>query len=139
MKPKESDWKKFKNSLEKWRENYIKRKNEEIRAILEDNKRNETEKFWDIVEFQKKESKILRDCLDGYSRSKMSLQMTLMKRYEMIYPEDIEEFSDELKIFLRNIENFYFEHACPRDGAKYAPPMTHSVRSKRKILAVMTF
>jgi chemotaxis methyl-accepting protein methylase len=63
MKLKESDWKKFRNSLDKWRERYLKRKNDEIRAILEDNDLNETEKFWDIVDFQKNESKILRNCL----------------------------------------------------------------------------
>jgi hypothetical protein len=104
MKPKESDWKKFRNSLDKWRERYLKRKNDEIRAILEDNDLNETEKFWDIVDFQKNESKILRNCLDGYSRSKMSLHMALMKKYEMICQEDIEEFSEELQEHLKNIE-----------------------------------
>lgn len=51
MKPKESDWKKFKNSLDKWRERYLKRKND-----------------------------------------------------EMICKQDIEEFSEELQEFLKNIE-----------------------------------
>jgi len=104
MKPKESDWKKFRNSLDKWRERYLKRKNDEIRAILEDNNLNATEKYWDIVEFQRNESKILRNCLDGYSRSNMTLHMALMKRYEMISQEDIEEFSEELQEFLKNIK-----------------------------------
>ena len=104
MKPKESDWKKFRNSLDKWRELYLKRKNDEIRAILEDNNRDETDKFWDIVEFQKNESIKLRDCLDGFSRSKMTLQMALMKRYEMVCQKDMEEFSEELQEFLKNIE-----------------------------------
>ena len=104
MKPKESDWKKFRNSLDKWRERYLKRKNNEIRAILEDNDRNETEKFWDIVDFQKNESKILRNCLDGCSRSNMSLHMALMKKCEMICREDIEEFSEELQEYLKNFE-----------------------------------
>jgi hypothetical protein len=85
MKPKESDWKKFRNSLDKWRERYLKRKNEEIAKILKDSNLSETEKFWNIVEFQKKESKILRNCLDGYSRSNMSLHMSLMERHNMIY------------------------------------------------------
>jgi len=104
MKPKESDWKKFRNSLNKWRERYLKRKNDEIRAILEDNDLNETEKFWDIVDFQKNESKILENCLNGYSRSKMFLHMALMKNCEMICQEDIEEFSEELQEHLKNIE-----------------------------------
>ncbi len=104
MKPKESDWKKFRDSLDKWRELYLKRKNDEIRAILENKNLNETEKFWEIVNYQKNESKRLRDCLDGYSRSNMSLQMALMKKYKMIRKEDIEEFSEELKEYLKNIE-----------------------------------
>ena len=104
MKPKESDWKKFRNSLDRWRELYLKRKNDEIRAILEDNNLNETEKFWDIVAFQKNELKILRNCLDGFSRSNMSLHMALMKKYKMICKEDIEEFSEELQEYLINIE-----------------------------------
>jgi hypothetical protein len=105
MKPKESDWKKFRNSLDKWRERYLKRKNDEIRAILENDGLNETEKYWNIVDFQKRESKILRDCLDGFSRSRMSLHMALMKRFEMIYQEDLEEFSKELQEHLNNIGN----------------------------------
>ena len=104
MKPKESDWKKFRNSLDKWREHYLKRKNNEIRSILEDNNLNETEKFWNIVDFQKKESKILRDCLNDFSRSNMFLHMALMKKYKMISKEDIEEFSEELKESLENFE-----------------------------------
>ena len=104
MKPKESDWKKFRNSLDKWRERYLQRKNDEIRAILENKNLNETEKFWNIVEFQKNESKKLRNCLDGYSRSNMTLHMAIMKRYEMICQDDIEEFSEELQKFLKEIE-----------------------------------
>jgi protein-tyrosine phosphatase len=104
MKPKESDWKKFRNSLDKWRERYLKRKNDEIREILEDKALSETEKFWNIVGFQKTESKILWNCLDGYSRSKMTLHMALMKKYEMICQEDIDEFSKELQELLKNIE-----------------------------------
>ena len=83
MKPKESDWKKFKNSLDKWRERYLKRKNDEIRAILKDNDLDETEKFLNIVDFQKNVSKILRNCFDGYSRSSMSAA----NRFESTLPK----------------------------------------------------
>jgi hypothetical protein len=103
MKPKESDWKKFRNSLDKWRDRYLQRKNEEIRAILQNQDLSETEKFWNIVDFQKTESRKLRDCLDGNSRSNMTLQFALMKKYEMICQEDIEEFSTELQELLKNI------------------------------------
>ena len=105
MKPKESDWKKYKNSLDKWRERYLKWKNDEIRSILEDKNRDETEKFWDIVAFQKNEAKRLRDCLDGNSRSNMILHVALMKKYKMIDRDDISEFSEELQNFLKEFES----------------------------------
>ena len=104
MKPKEADWKRFRNSLDKWRERYLEKKNDGIREILQNREMNETEKFWSIVDFQKTESKILRNCLDGYSRSKMTYHMAIMKKYEMIGQEDIEEFSEELQELLKNIE-----------------------------------
>jgi hypothetical protein len=105
MELKESDWKRFRNSLEKWRERYLKWKNDEMRSILEERNRNETEKFWDIVEFQKKEAKILSNCLDGYSRSSMTSHMALMMKYKMIDQDDVEEFSEELQEFLERYKN----------------------------------
>ncbi len=104
MEPNKSDWKKFRDSLDNWRERYLQRKNIEIRAILENKDLNETEIFWGIVEFQKKESKKLRDCLDGFTKSNMTLHMALMKKYEMIDQNDIQEFSKELQNFLKEIE-----------------------------------
>ena len=102
-KPKESDWKKFRNALEKWRERYLARKNDDIRSILNDAKRNETEKFWDMVAFQKKEAKILRECLDGYARSNMFMHMLMMKRYGMIDEKDLIDFSQELRETLQGV------------------------------------
>ena len=105
MEPNKSDWKKFRDSLDKWRERYLKKKNDEIRAILEDKNLTETENFWNVFDFQKKESRVLRDCLDGYSRSSMTFHMALMIKYEMITQADMEEFSEELQDSLKNIES----------------------------------
>jgi hypothetical protein len=106
MEPKESDWKKFRNSLDKWRESYLIRKNDEMRAILARNNLTATEKFWDIFKFQKNESKILHHCLDGYTRSDMTLHMNLMIKYKMISPDDLKEFSEELQEFLKKIGEY---------------------------------
>ncbi len=98
---KESDWKKFKNSLVKWRDRYVSKKNNKIRSILDNEGLEEIDKFWDIADFQKKEAKILQNCLDGYSRSKMFLQMVQMKNCGMITRDDLKEFSDDLQKSLK--------------------------------------
>ncbi|RPI76528.1 MAG: hypothetical protein EHM45_12685 [Desulfobacteraceae bacterium] len=103
MEVNKADWKKFRNSLEMWRERYLKRKNNEIRAILGSKDLDETGKFWNIAEFQKTEIKKLRNCLDNYTRSNMTLHMALMKEYGMIDPEDIREFSVEMQKHIERI------------------------------------
>jgi hypothetical protein len=56
--------------------------------------------------FQKNESKILHNCLDGYSRSRMTLHRALMKKQGMIAPEDLKEFGEGLQEFLKRIEEY---------------------------------
>ena len=47
------------------------------------------------------ERKILRDCLDGHSRSRLTMSMALMVRYEMLTDADLERFSEGLVEYLR--------------------------------------
>ena len=96
-KPKESDWKVFRDMLPELREKYLKKKNVEIEKILNDPKKNQTERFWDAEEKIGKEVKILRECLDHYSRSKMDMKVRLMCRYGMLEKKDLEKFSEEFQ------------------------------------------
>ena len=96
-KPRESDWKVFRDMLPELREKYLKKKNKEIERILNDRERNETERFWDAEERIKKEVEILRECLDDYSRSKMGMKVMLMCRYGMLEKNDLEKFSEDFQ------------------------------------------
>ncbi len=96
-KPKESDWRIFRDSLPIWREKYLIKINQQISTILNDPQKTATERFWDIYEFQKKQSKILRFCLDRYSRSSMYLKLHAMVDCGMVTDKDLAAFSDELK------------------------------------------
>jgi hypothetical protein len=96
-KLKESDWKVFRDMLPGLREKYLKKKNKEIQEILKDPEKNETERFWDAEEKIKQEVKILRECLDDYSRSKMDMKVMLMCRYGMLEKKDLEKFSEEFQ------------------------------------------
>ncbi len=95
--PKESDWRKFRTMVPDLRERYLEAKNQELVNILTGSDQTPTERFWSTFEQMKKESKILRDCLDNHSRSKMSMSMMLMLRDGMLKKEDLNEFSDELR------------------------------------------
>ncbi len=96
-KPLESDWKCFSKHVPEWRERYLSRKNRELVAVLEDSKRTPTEQFWDTKQLMKEQAKILTDCLDGHSRSKMILSLQLMFRYGLIGEPDLAMFSEELR------------------------------------------
>jgi hypothetical protein len=96
-KPKETDWKAFRKMVSDLRERYLKEKNKEISAILMDKGRTPTERFWDARERIEKERKILVDCLDGHSRSKLKQFMFLMYRHGMLNDLDLENFSEDIR------------------------------------------
>ncbi len=95
--PKESDWKRFRKLVPELRERYLKGKNHEILNLLTAPGKTPTEQFWDAFDKMKKERKILVDCLDGHSRSKMFMAMALMCRYGMLNEDDLAGFSNELQ------------------------------------------
>jgi hypothetical protein len=45
----------------------------------------------------KKEAKILQDCLNGYSKSRMDIHILLMLRHGLMKEEDLDAFSEELR------------------------------------------
>ena len=93
----ESDWRKFRDMVPQLRERSLAGCNARIASVLADPKKNETDRFWDALEQMEKEAKILRNCLDGHSRSSMSLFMSLMLHHGMLTREDLLQFSEELQ------------------------------------------
>ncbi|ALC16338.1 hypothetical protein DSOUD_1559 [Desulfuromonas soudanensis] len=97
-KPLESDWKTFRKRVPEWRERYLARQNQLIAALFAEGKKTPTEQFWEAEKKIKGVARILVDCLDGHSRSKMEMYLCLMVRHKMIGADDLEEFSGEMKV-----------------------------------------
>ncbi len=93
----ESDWRKFREMVPQLRERYLAERNARIARIFADPKKNETERFWDALNEMEREAKILRNCLDGHSRSSMFSFMYMMLGIGMLTKEDLLQFSDELQ------------------------------------------
>ena len=96
-KPDEKDWKAFRNLVPILRERYLRARNEELTAILGDDDRSPTEKFWDLEERAGEIAAALRACLDGHSRTKMRQFMIQMLGVGMMAVEDLDAFSEELR------------------------------------------
>ena len=96
-KLKESDWKTFRRRVPQWRERYLRRKNEEVAGLLTSTVGTPTERFWEAKEQMEAEARILVECLDGHSRSKMSWYFLLMYRHGLIGAEDLAGFSAEVR------------------------------------------
>lgn len=97
MDPKESDWKLFRQRVPEWRERYLAKKNSEIVAMLIDPAKTPTERFWDAKEQMGKQAKILVSCLDGHSRSTMTMYLYLMYGHGLVVDADLAEFSEALR------------------------------------------
>lgn len=94
---RESDWRLFQKRVPEWRERYLQAKNQEILTLLTDEKATPTERFWNTKHRLESEAHILRDCLDGHSRSSMEHYLSLMHLHGLIQEADLEEFSEELR------------------------------------------
>ena len=79
------------------RERYLAERNARISCLLTDGGKNETDRFWAAMEEMEKESRVLRQCLDGHSRSKMWLYILTMIRAGMLKKDDLAHFSEELQ------------------------------------------
>lgn len=93
----ESDWKRFRAMVPALRERHLAPRNVRLSALLTDPKKNETERFWSAMEEMEREARILRECLDGHSRSRMWLYLVMMIRYGMFTREDLAGFSEGLQ------------------------------------------
>lgn len=100
----ESDWKKFAAKLDEWRERYLTTQNARLAAMLLDESKSPTERFWDAKKALDEEARTLRRCLDEISRSKMWLNLLAMRSAGMIQREDLREFSEELQRQVFEIE-----------------------------------
>lgn len=99
-----SDWKLICDMLPKLRERYLAEQNARLARLLAETGKTETERFWDTFQEMKRQSKVLRDCLDGYSRSSMWMNMRLMMTVGMLKQEDLAAFSEEVQAEMKPLE-----------------------------------
>ncbi len=91
----EKDWKVFRNMAPELRERYLIDRNEELASILNDDQLSQTDRFWEVEKKTKQTAKVLRECLDGHTRSRMGSFMIIMIGYGMMTNDDLLKFSVE--------------------------------------------
>ncbi len=96
-------WKVFRKLVPDLRERYLQNINIKIKELSLAEGETETERFWNVQRFVKKEKKILEDCLDGHSRSTLIDFMLIMYRYGMLKKEDLSKFSKEFQDYFLGI------------------------------------
>ena len=124
--PGESDWKKFRTIVPELRERYLRERNSEMSAILQDESLTPTDQFWTASDRIEEIRKILRSCLDGHSRSKMMNFLAIMYRHQMLTESDLEGFSEEILERLERITESQIGHAQQVvDGKPPEAPQPH--------------
>ena len=94
---KESDWKLFRKQVPAWRERYLEQQNHTLRSLLDQSDQTPTAIFWQVKEFADEQARVLVNCFDGHSRSKMDEFLMLMIRHKVVKRTDLSEFSEELQ------------------------------------------
>ena len=96
-KPKESDWKAYSKLVPEARERYLTKVNASLAAHLQSGEESPTILFWKAEEKIREQTKILRECLDNHSRSKMLISIVQMLYHGLLTEADLEIFSPELR------------------------------------------
>ena len=104
-KPKESDWRAFRDMVPELRERYLAKINADLVAALSSEAGTDTERFWDAEEKIGKEAKILQECLDDHSRSSMFRFINTMLAHGMMDTSDLDAFGEELRERIRRLRS----------------------------------
>ena len=96
----ESDWKKFKPLRDKALARLCGRILAEVAATLSENVLSSHEKYLKMYKQVRDSDKKMGQIFDGYSRSRMLAQLSMMQSYELIEPEELECFSTYTQEFL---------------------------------------
>ncbi len=93
----ESDWRLYRERVSGWRERYLEKANRGVGAVLSDDSKTPTERFWDAHRRMEEVSRVLADCFDGHARSRMQGNLLIMHGNGVIFDDDLSEFSDGLR------------------------------------------
>ena len=92
-----ADWKLYNASLIGWRDRYVERINRTLIITLADVGAEVIERFWSAHDRINAESRLLRQCFDGGSRSTMIFHLLSMQAAGIIDESDLEGFSEEVR------------------------------------------
>lgn len=96
MEITKKDWKLFREKLADWQENYMDRLNREYIALLSEDDKNASDKFWELEKRIKKDKKHLGVIME-MSKSEAIWNIVYLIRLGVIEFDDLADFSDDLK------------------------------------------
>ena len=92
----EKDWKLFRSRLPDWQETYMEKVIEEYRELL-GGAEQASDKFWALDARIKRDKQNPGVLLRDVKRSNMEIHLLQLLRYEVIRPEELDGFSEELR------------------------------------------
>ncbi|WP_330387710.1 hypothetical protein [Butyrivibrio fibrisolvens] len=102
MEVSKSDWKLFRNKIGEWQESYMARLNQEYIEILQRADNNPSHNFWDLEERIYQDKKKPGVCLE-LRKSNVYWDIARLIGDDVIKFDDLEDFSDELKLAVKTI------------------------------------
>ena len=91
----EQDWKYLRSIQEVMLEELARRINDEVREILSRDGVSENEKRGRVYDIVRRRDRIVAECFDGWSRSKMYERCWSLRTHGLLRPEHIEKLTPE--------------------------------------------
>lgn len=97
QKPKESDWKHFKVVSEVALQRLSQRALDEVQVIATDESQTPHDRYLKLFDEIRKFDKLIAAGFDGFSRSKMMMQILHLRQLQLIEDDEFEKFSIDLQ------------------------------------------
>ena len=99
-----SDWKKYRDKIGSWQENYMERLLKEYVAFIQTDE-PASKRFWELEKRIKQDKKCPGVLITNMSKSSAIYDIVTLVREEIISIKELDDFSDDLQEAVNNIVN----------------------------------
>ena len=99
-----SDWKKYRDKIGSWQENYMERLLKEYVAFIQTDE-PASKRFWELEKRIKQDKKCPGVLITDMSKSSAIYDIATLVREEIISINELDDFSDDLRETVNNIVN----------------------------------
>jgi len=102
----EKDWKTMRSIKDELLQELCSRINQQSSQILNDTAKTSHQRYGDLYDHVKDSDRIVADCFDGWSRSRLNMKISFLRHHKLLTDEHVKHFSDSAQEWMKMTDKF---------------------------------